>query len=122
MIESKFALVFRHWLKANPSYSSAFEVKSTEGKSIPFNCLEPHQATYLQAIKSNKGTLIRVQGTGGEPDYVYLRNCSANVVVRIGREFHLIDVDTWLLEAHRSPRKSLTGARAREISIVSVSL
>lgn len=120
MQESKFALLFRHWLRANPRFSCAFELKQTTGGSIPFSALEEHQADYLLAIKSDKGTLIRIQGTNGEPDYIYLRKFPANVVIKFPLEFHLIDIETFLLEKKRSKRKSLTNARAREISLISV--
>ena len=120
--EASFSITFRHWLKANPQYSCAYEMKQCTGPSFAFNLLEDHQATYLQATKSDKGTLIRVQGTVGEPDYVYLRNAPAYVVLffKQNNEFHLIDVDTFLMEKGRSLRKSLTNARAREISTISV--
>lgn len=117
MLESKFALLFRHWLRANPGMTSAYELKQTERGSIPFSCLEEHQADYLQAIKSDKGVLIRVLGTNGEPDYVYLRNCPACVVVKYPGSFCVIDIGAWLLEKSKSPRKSLTEARAGEIGI-----
>ena len=76
------------------------------------------------AIKSKKGTLIRVQGTAGEPDYVYLRNAPAYVVIYFAKSktFHLIDVEAFLSEKTRSKRKSLTSVRASEISVVSVRL
>lgn len=120
MKESKFAVKFRHWLRANPRFSCAFELKQTTQGSIPFSALEDHQADYLLAIKSEKGTLIRVQGVNGEPDYIYLRKFPANVVIQFPAEFHLIDIETFLLEKSRSKRKSLTNARAREISLTSV--
>jgi hypothetical protein len=121
MLESKFGVLFRHWLKANPTFSQAYELKQTASDSIPFSALEDHQALYLQAIKSNHGTLIRVQGSGGEPDYVYLRNCPASVVIKYPKEFSIIDIDTFLLERSRSKRKSLIASRARELSTVTVS-
>ena len=121
MLESKRALVFRHWIKANPQYTCAYEIKQSSGSSIPFSSLEEHQATYLQAIRSDKGVLVRVRGESGEPDYIYLRSVRACVVIFIGKEFHIIDIDTWLLEKSKSRRKSLTAARAREISVISVS-
>lgn len=116
--EADFGILLRHWLKANPTFSTAYELKQTSGTSIPFSCLEEHQAIYLQAIKSNQGTLIRVQGVSGEPDYIYLRNCPASVVIKFPREFSIIDIDTFLMEKKRSKRKSLTVARAREISTI----
>lgn len=120
--EADFGLRFRAWLRANPRFSCAFELKQTSQGSILFSCLEEHQADYLQAIKGDKGVLVRVQGTSGEPDYIYLRNFPACVVIRFPKAFHIIDVDTFLLEKGRSVRKSLTHARAGELSIVSVKI
>lgn len=122
MIESKAAILFRHWLRANPSMSCAYEIKLTKGNSIPFRALEEHQADYLKAIKGKKGVLVRVIGTNGEPDYIYLRNFPARVVVKYPTSFELIDIDTWEIEKHKSTRKSLTSARAKQISVVSVPL
>lgn len=118
--EADFGIRFRHWLKANPRHSTAFELKQCKSSSIPFKALEKHQAEYLQAIKSDRGVLVRVQGTNGEPDYIYLRGLPASVVIKFPDAFHIIDIDTWLLEAKKSKRKSLTSSRANEISTVSV--
>lgn len=122
MLESKFGVLFRHWIKANPQYTCAYELKQTAKRSIPFSALEDHQQAYLEAIRGNKGVLVRVMGTAGEPDYIYLRNCPARVVVKMLWGFHLIDIDTWVLEKSKSLRKSLTEARAREIATISVKL
>lgn len=118
--EADFGVLFRHWLKANPRHSCAFELKQTTKKSIPFSCLEDHQIDYLQAIKGSKGVLIRVQGTNGEPDYIYLRNCPAKVVLKFPKVFHLIDIDAFVLEKSRSKIKSITSERAEQISTLSV--
>lgn len=123
--EADFGILFRHWIKSNPRYSCACELKQTEKKSIPFDCLADHQIDYLLAINSDKGVLIRVQGTNGEPDYVYLRNEPAYVFVKYPGEFHGIAISQWIDEKARSykaKRKSLTAARAKEIAIVSVDL
>lgn len=123
--EADFGILFRHWLRANPQHTCAYEIKQSGGGSLPFTALEQHQEDYLVAIREGgKGVLIRVQGGGGEPDYVYLRGCRACVVVWYGREreFHVIDIGAWVLEKRKSTRKSLTCARAREISAVSVKL
>lgn len=122
MLESKFGLLFRHWLKANPRYSSSFELKQTSTNSIPFRCVEEHQLNYARAIKSDKGVLIRVQGTGGEPDYVYLRNTPSYIVIKYPKCFCLIDPDTFILERGRSKTKSLSCGRAKDIATVVVDL
>lgn len=120
--EADFGILFRHWIKAHPQFSSAYELKQTSNTSIPFSCVEENQLIYLSAIRSNKGVFIRVQGTNGEPDYIYLRNAPAYVVIKYPKSFHLIGIDTFLLEKARSKRKSLTEERAKEISVKSVKL
>ena len=122
MLESKAAVLFRHWIKANPQFTGAYELKQTSGASIPFSALEEHQQAYLEAIAGDKGVLVRVQGVNGEPDYVYMRNCPAWVVVKYPRSFEIISVGAWAMERGRSKRKSLTASRAREISTISVPL
>lgn len=125
MLESKFAQVFRHWLRANPQVTCAYEIKQTNKDSLPFSAVEQHQLDYLEAISGSKGVLVRVQAVaGGEPDYIYLRGVNACVVIFFSRtrEFHIISIGTFLLERGRSKRKSLTTERAREISTISFDL
>ncbi len=119
--ESNFGQLLRHWLKANPRYSCAFELKQSKNHSIPFSCLEEHQADYLEAINGPKGALVRVQGTNGEPDYIYLRDFPACVAIRYPNGFVLIGIGTFLLEKSRAKKgKGLTWVRAQEISTVFV--
>lgn len=118
--EADFGVRLRHWLRANPQYSSVYELKQTMSNALAFDSLAEHQANYLESVSSDKGTLIRVQGTSGEPDYVYLRNCPAYVVVKYPESFHFITIGAWLHEQSKSTRKSLTSARAREIATISV--
>ncbi len=120
--EADFGVRLRRWLRDNPMFSCAFELKQTQGPSIPFIALEENQRIYLRAIKSPAGELLRVQGVNGEPDYIWLRNFPACVVIRYPHSFHLIDIDTFLLEEKRSTRKSLTAERAQAISTVSVKI
>jgi hypothetical protein len=119
--EAKSSIVFRHWIRANPQFTGAYEMKDSKGKSnIPFSCVEDHQLNYGMAIKSPKGVLIRVQGTNGEPDYIYLRNAPSWVVIKFPNCFEIIDVETFIMEKKRSKQKSLTSIRARAISVVTV--
>lgn len=120
--EADFGLTFRHWLRAHPRHSCAFELKQTSGSALPFSALESHQVDYLTAINGPKGVLVRVQGVNGEPDYIYLRSFPACVVIKYPKSFHLISIGMFIDEKERSVRKSLTEARAKEISIVSVKL
>lgn len=119
--ESKFGILFRHWILANGKnlMSSTYELKDSAGKdSIPFSCLEDHQIDFSMAIKwGDKGCLIRVEaGNIGAPDYVFFRNSPAYVVVKYPKQFSIIDIETWTEEKKRSKRKSLTQERAEAIS------
>lgn len=121
--EANFTLRFRHWLKANPMPSAAFELKQTTGISIPFASVQDHQIDALQAVKSATGLIHKIsdEARSYTPfDVFYLRNAPAFVVLKFPTAFHLIDIDTFLLERQRSTRKSITNSRAKEISTVSV--
>lgn len=120
--ESKFSILFRHWIKSNPQISGSYEMKDSKGKDyINFSEITEDQINYALSINSNKGTLIRVQAiNGGEPDYVYFRNAPAYIVINYIKTFSIISIGTFLLEKQRSKRKSLTEQRASEISIKTV--
>ncbi len=120
--EADFGILFRHWIKAHPQFTAAYELKQTSKDSIPFSCVEDHQLVYLEAIRSDKGVLVRVQGTNGEPDYIYLRNEPAYIVIKFPKSFHIITPDAFLIAKRKEDRKSLTESRAKEISIKSVNL
>lgn len=122
--EADFGVLLRHWVMANPlKHTATFETKQTTGSSIPFSCFESNQIIYAQAIReSPKGVFIRVQGTSGEPDYIYLYKEPSFVVIRYPKTFHVIGVDAFLIEREKSKRKSLTEDRARAISVISVDL
>lgn len=115
--EADFSITFRHWIRANPQISAPYEMKQTAKTSIAFNCIEESQINHLLACKSDKGNLMRNLGGTGESDYAYYRNSPAYIVIKIAREFHIIDIDNFIRERDRSKRKSLTSVRARDISI-----
>lgn len=123
--ESNFTLRFRHYLKANPMPSAAFELKQC-GSSLPFSAVQEHQIDGLRAVKSDHGLLYKGADDSRsiKPfDLFYLRNAPAFVVILFGnQEFSIIDVDTFMLESKRSKRRSLTMARARELSTRTISL
>ena len=118
--EAKSAITFRHYLMANPKQfrTASFEMKNTNINSISFDCLEPGQAEHAEAIKySPKGDLIRVEsGTVGAPDYIYLKNEPAYLVIHYPSGYAILDFDTWNQEKKRSKRKSLTSERAFSIA------
>ena len=124
--ESKASVLFRHWVFANYKNlkTCSFEIKQTEGDSISFSALEEHQVNYSQAIKHGpKGTLTRVEsGTIGAPDYIYLKEEPAFIVVKYPHLFAVIDIDKWETEKILNKRKSLTSADARRLALHVVDL
>lgn len=123
--EANFTTYFRHWLKSNPMVSAAFELKQTTIDSIPFDSVREHQADSLEAVCSDVGFSFKLpdDSMGYKPfDLIYFRNEEGYVVIRYPKEFHIISIETWLIEKAHSKRKSLTCDRAREISIKSVKM
>ena len=103
--------------------TAAFELKDTRGaNSLPFSSVEDHQINYGDAIESDTGVFIRVQGTNGEPDYIYLRGEPSYIVIRYPDYFCIITLDAFKAEKKTSTRKSLTGERAVQIAVRTVSL
>lgn len=118
--EAKFTTLFRHWVRANKRnlFSSAFELKQTTGKSIPFSDVQEHQLDALLAAKHD-GLLYKApdDSRGIKPfDMFFLYNARAFVVIRYPDFFCLIDVEVFIEERQISERKSLTAQRAREIA------
>lgn len=120
--EAKFGIELRRWIEKNKIQSCPLEIKRTMVTSIPFSCVSAEQVAFLLSAKSDKGILIRVTGTGGEPDYAYYRKAPARVVIRYPHSFHIIDIEAFLAEKKRSKRHSLTESKARELSTWSVDL
>jgi len=119
--ESKFGLQFRAWWRSKRLLGS-FELKDTRGaSSLPFSEVKEEQIDSGYSNKGPKGNLVRVQsGTVGTGDYLGLVSFPSYVVIKYPGHFEVIDIETFDMERKRSVRKSLTGARAKEISIISV--
>lgn len=121
--ESKSSILFRHWIKANPRLTSSLEMKDTRGQNaLLFSEVKQAQIDYGMAIKSDKGVMIRTQGIEGLPDYIYLRNEPAYVVIKFPKAFTIIDIETFAYEKKRSKKASLTCARAKELAIKVIDL
>lgn len=122
--ESKSAITLRHWIKANPFLTSSLETKDTRGKSyLNFNEVSQAQLDWGIAIKSDKGVLLRVVAVAeGMPDYIYMRNEPAFIVIKYPKRIEIIDVETFILEKKRNKTKSLTSKRANEISVKTILL
>lgn len=124
--EADFGTLFRHWLKANPMISGAFELKQVRANAIPFSAVKEHQLDALLAVKSKQGILYKApdDSRGVKPfDFFYLRNALSFVVIKYPKFFVLIEPEDFIKERDiLSKRKSLTSARAKAISVISVNL
>ncbi len=117
--EADFGLQFRKWIEKNPRISAAYELKQCT-TSLPFNAVEDHQVAALMTVKGRKGFIYKIsdESRGQKPfDCFYLRNAPAYVVIKYTGFFCMIDIETFVMERDRSKRKSLTGGRAKEISV-----
>lgn len=117
--ESKSAILFRHWLRANPLYTCSIEMKDAgSSNSLPFNAVTESQRNYALGITRGKvGIFMRIEAVSeGMPDYIYMKHEPAYICVKYRSCFTLIDIETFILEDKRSKRRSLTEARAKEIA------
>ena len=122
--EAKFTMLFRHWLRAFPRESAAFELKQTTTDSIPFSDVQEHQIDALLAVKDDVFTYkISDESRGIKPfDMFTLNKAQAYVVIKYPKFFVLIDIDDFVTEKQNSIRRSLTSSRAKEISTQVVEL
>jgi len=120
--EAKFSILFRHWLKKNPMEDCSFEMKDTRGKDyLAFSEVKEAQINWGRAIKSNKGTLIRITAISeGMPDYCYFNKANAYIVIKYPSCWVMIDIDEFQKENASSARRSLLVSRAREIATIVV--
>lgn len=115
--------VFAPWIKKNPRFSSALEMKDTRGaSSLSFSEVADAQLNWARDISSDKGTLIRVQGLSGQPDYIWARNMPVYIVIRYPKFFCLISYGNFIQEKKASKRKSLTNIRATQIADVIIQI
>lgn len=111
--EADFGIKFRAWIKENWNTTATFELKQSQTDSISFSCLDICQIIYNLADKK----LVRVQGTIGEPDYIYLDRIPAYIVIKYKSGFCIIKIENFINEKQKGERKSLTFKRAKQISI-----
>lgn len=121
--EADFSAYFKGWIKRNKQITSSMEIKDTRGEySFNFNEVSDKQIAFALAINSDEGVLIRTLGLNGEPDYIYMRNEPARIIIKYPRSFHIIGIRSFVFEKENSKRKSLTEDRAEEISIKTVKI
>lgn len=120
--EKNFQTDFNKWCKHTWRTNGVFELKIAKGKSLPFDAVKDHQITALVHASSNYIVYkIPDDAIGQKPfDSFMLMDVPAYVVVMYQAknpegEFFMISIDTWVGEASRAKRKSLTEERAREI-------
>jgi len=121
--EADFGEVFRAWVMKGGRLTGSYELKDSRGKDyIPFSEITQDQEMHGLRTRSDKGNLVRVENgfPVGAPDFIYLRNCPAYVVIRFPGHFECIDIQMIIQERSMCGRKSLTSKRAAEISVASV--
>ncbi len=121
--EANYQTYFNKWVKNVYKKTAVFELKQTQGDSIPFSDVVPHQVAALEQVRN--GTFVyKIPDAGFQNpfDSFCLTKIPAFVVFFYAKSFHLISIDTFLLEKERSKRKSLTEKRAFEISVKSIKI
>jgi len=121
--EAKFNTVFNHWLKTNYRHTACFELKQTQGDSIPFSALVDHQVKALQSVRHST-FVYKIPDCGYQNpfDGFCMTEMPSYVVLKYPAFFCFIDIDTFILERDRSKRRSLTSARAKALSTICVEL
>jgi hypothetical protein len=115
--EAEFGLKLKKWMKNNPMFSCSLEAKQTCTNSIPFKEVTNEQLAWGMSIRSNEGIMVRVQGSSGEPDYIWCRNMPSFIMIKFPKFFCLIAVPVFIMEKEKSKRKSLTAERAVAIAV-----
>lgn len=114
--EADFGLELRKWIHLLGLENCSFELKHTRGKkSFYLKELKNEQIAYASKIESDEGQLIRVIGSNGEPDYIYLRKRPAYTIIKYPHNFYIIRTIDLLLE--RSNSKSISEDRAKILAI-----
>lgn len=121
--EADFGVQLKHHIEKTNPPTSSLEIKDTRGKNtFYYKELKPEQIAFALAISSDKGAWIRTLGLNGEPDYVWLRNEPAYIIIKYPKFYCFITVGNFLHEKESNKRKSLTSERAKAISIKTISL
>jgi hypothetical protein len=117
--EANFNTTFNHWIKEVYKKTGAFELKQTQGDSLPFSDVKAHQIAALEASKW--GCLVyKIPDVGYQNpfDCFSLSNVPSYVVIYYQKHhfFCLVDVETFVLESQRNSKKSLSYSRAKDIA------
>ena|SRR3990167_6622645 len=111
--------IFRLWALEHFSYTAIFEIKYARKDSLPFSDVKEGQVAKMLKIRHDK-FLWKNPDTGMEtpPDFFLLVQEPTFVVIKYPKGVAIIPIDVWCLESSRSKRRSLTYARAMEISTI----
>ena len=117
--EAKFNTTFNHWLKHVYKRTAAFELKQTEGNSIPFSSVVEHQRNALLQVR-HACLVYKIPDVGFQNPFDTLEMCEqpAYIAIKYPKGVAIIPIDAFLLEEKRSKRKSLTWDRAKAISTI----
>lgn len=120
--EKNFQTDFNKWCKHIFYKTAVFELKISDGKSLPFSDVADHQISSLYAAKHGN-LVMKIPDTGFQNpfDSFMMVMVPAYVVImfkaqeRNRKEFIMVDIDTFCEEKRISDRKSLTEDKAKEI-------
>lgn len=121
--EARLQILFNHWAKNVYKGNAVFELKQTQGSSIPFSALAEHQEQALLAV--SEGTFVwKIPDCGFQNpfDSFCLTKLPAYVVLCYPLSIEIIPIAGFILERKRSQRKSITYDRAKSISTMSIKL
>lgn len=135
MVEKNFQTFFKHWLANNPPMlATVYELKLEKKGSMSFDRVYDHQIAGLRQAKY-KGMYHKIAdqpaafvegrrvhfGSKKPFDCMFLKGMEAYVVVMFytpmaPKEAIFIEIDDFVKEKETSKRRSITVARAKEIS------
>lgn len=117
MTEAQFQTKFNRWCIYFWHTSDKFELKITDGKSIDFDRVVPHQVQGLLLKKM----IYKLPDVGQDPkpvDSICLMGQGYVVIMfytRGCKTFYMIKIQNWLFEKNTSQRKSITEDVAKKI-------
>lgn len=125
--EAQYQIIFKHWLQSGAWQNGAalFELKQTQGKSIPFDAVQPHQIRALVACEQKHAGLyfkIPDDSQGEKPvDCFYLVGIKGYVVLFFGsKHFYVIPIQSFLREERKSQRRSITESMALRMACMAI--
>lgn len=115
--EANTGINLKHFIERTTPQTCSMEVKDTRGKDyLAFAEVKDEQIVYALRVNSSKGAWIRTLGMNGEPDYIWMKNEMAYIVIHYPKGIVFITIDNFIFEKEKSKRKSLTWDRAKEIA------